>query len=135
MSREKTNEPSDEMEQASMLSILVADDHPLVRRYVREVLEDENGWRVCAEAATGRDAIEVAVRHRPDIAILDLSMPFLDGLEATRQILQRLPHTQVVILTMHDAEEVTREALASGARACVIKSDLQNLVTAVRHLL
>jgi len=119
-----------------MPRILVADDHALMRRGVREVLEDQEDWYVCAEAATGREAVELTVRQKPDVVVLDLSMPELNGLEAARQILQQLPQTEVLILTMHEAEELVREVLASGARACVLKSDLeQHLVAAVRALL
>ena len=118
-----------------MPRILVADDHALMRRMVRHVLEDVEGWLVCGEAATGREAIEMAVRLKPDIVVLDLSMPELNGLEAARQILMQAPQTEVLILTMHDAKELMRAALASGARACVLKSDMQHLVTAVRALL
>ena len=118
-----------------MPRILVADDHALMRRMVRHVLEDVEGWQVCGEAATGREAIEMAVRLKPDIVVLDLSMPELNGLEAARQILVQAPQTKVLILTMHDAKELLRAALASGASACVLKSDVQHLVTAVRTLL
>jgi len=119
-----------------MPRILVADDHALMRRGVREVLEDQEDWHVCAEAGTGREAVELTVRQKPDVVVLDLSMPELNGLEAARQILQILPQTEVLILTMHEAEELVREVLASGARACVLKSDLeQHLVAAVRALL
>jgi DNA-binding NarL/FixJ family response regulator len=119
-----------------MPRILVADDHALMRRGVREVLEHQEDWHVCGEAATGREAVALAARQKPDVVVLDVTMPELNGLEAARQILQKLPQTEVLILTMHEAEELMQEVVLAGARACVLKSDLeQHLVAAVRALL
>jgi len=117
------------------LRILVADDHEVVRRGVRTLLEAEPGWTVCAEATTGREAVEAAKRLRPDIVILDISMPELNGLEAARQIRSALPEAEIVILTIHESEEVIREVLATGARGYVLKSDAgRDLVTAIGTL-
>jgi len=117
------------------IRILVADDHELVRRGIRALLEIEPGWRVCAEAANGRDAVEMATATRPDVAILDISMPELNGVEATRQIRRAVPQCQILILTMHESEQVLREALVAGARGFVLKSDAgRNLVAAVDAL-
>jgi DNA-binding NarL/FixJ family response regulator len=117
------------------IRILVADDHELVRRGIRALLETESGWTVCAEAANGRDAVEMAVATRPDVAILDISMPELNGVEAARQIRRAVPQCQILILTMHESEQVLREALVAGARGFVLKSDAgRNLVTAVDAL-
>src|SRR5262245_45909022 len=118
-----------------MPRILVADDHPTVRRYVREVLESEEGWVVCGEAATGREALTMTAAERPDVVVLDLSMPDMNGLEATREIHKRFPEIELLILTMHDAHEFRREAIIAGARDCVGKSELHNLVDVVRKIL
>jgi DNA-binding NarL/FixJ family response regulator len=118
-----------------MLHILIADDHPVVRRGVRHILEEHPGWQVCAEASNGREAVEMAERLRPEICILDISMPELNGIEATRRIRNALPGTDVVMLTMHDAEDLAAEVLAAGARGYVLKGDLtQDLANAVEAL-
>jgi DNA-binding NarL/FixJ family response regulator len=118
-----------------MLRILLADDHGVVRRGLRELLEEHDGWRVCAEAANGREAVELAVEHRPHVAVLDLSMPELNGLEATRRIRQAVPETEVLVFTMHESEELVREVLAAGARGYLLKSDAAGqLVPAVECL-
>ena len=115
--------------------ILIADDHELVRRGVRTVLEAQPGWQVCGEAPTGRDAVEKARELKPDVVVLDISMPDLNGLEATRQILKALPKTEILILTIHESEQVEREVLAAGARGYMLKSDDgQDLVSAVDSL-
>jgi DNA-binding NarL/FixJ family response regulator len=119
----------------AMLRILLADDHDIVRRGLRELLEQQPGWFVCAEAANGREAVELALEHRPQVAILDLTMPELNGLEATRRIRQALPETQVLIFTMHDSEELLRGVLRAGARGYLLKSDAaRQLVPAVDSL-
>lgn len=116
--------------------ILIADDHAIVRRGLRALVESQAGWEVCAEAANGREAVENALQHRPDVAIVDIGMPELNGLDATRQILKESPRTEVLILTMHQSEQVVREVLEAGARAYVLKSDAdQNLVAAIGALL
>jgi DNA-binding NarL/FixJ family response regulator len=115
------------------LRIVLADDHPLVRRFVREVLEAE-GWQVCGEAADGKQAVDLAARETPDLVVLDLSMPVMNGFDAARLILKAMPQMNVLMLTMYDAEELVRAAGAIGAKGCVLKSDLQQLVAAVRAL-
>jgi DNA-binding NarL/FixJ family response regulator len=118
-----------------MLRILLADDHDIVRRGLKELLEEHVGWSVCAEASDGRTAVELALVHRPQIAILDLSMPELNGLEATRRIRERLPDTEVLIFSMHESEELIRDVLAAGARGYLLKSDAsRQLVPAVESL-
>src|SRR5262245_14652029 len=118
-----------------MPRILVADDHELVRRMICEVLEARTGWEVCEEAASGAEAIRMADRTKPDIVVLDLSMPELNGFETTREILRQAPQTKVLILTMHDPKDFLNGAMASGARAYVLKSNLDDLVAAIRDVL
>jgi DNA-binding NarL/FixJ family response regulator len=117
------------------LRILVVDDHAVVRRGVRALLEGQPGWEVCGEAGTGTGAVAAAARLKPDIVILDLSLPELNGLEATRQILQQSPKTDVLVLTMHHSEELAQQVLQAGARGYVLKSDAaESLVAAVGSL-
>jgi DNA-binding NarL/FixJ family response regulator len=118
-----------------MLRILLADDHDIVRRGLKDLLEQHVGWQVCAEAANGREAVELALQHRPQVAVIDLSMPELNGLEATRRIRQALPDTEVLIFTMHESEELIREVLGAGARGYLLKSDaVRQLSPAVESL-
>jgi DNA-binding NarL/FixJ family response regulator len=120
---------------APTLRLLLADDHEFVRRGVRYLLESEPGWEVCGEAATGREAVEMAERLSPDVVVLDISMPGMNGLEATRQIRRVAPQCQVLILTIHESEDMVRDVLAAGARGYVLKSDAgSDLVNAVRAL-
>ena len=115
--------------------ILVADDHEVVRHGVRSLLEAHPGWEVIAEASDGRDAVEKASQMHPDVVILDIGMPNLNGLEATRQILRGHPGARVLILTMHESEQVVREVLEAGARGFLLKSDAgRDLVAAVEAL-
>jgi DNA-binding NarL/FixJ family response regulator len=118
-----------------MLRILVADDHAIVRRNVCGVLDAEQDFQVCGEASTGLEAVEKASALKPDLVVLDLSMPLLNGLDAARQILSNLPQTEVLILTMHESPDLTTAALASGARACLTKTDIFHLPDEVRALL
>jgi DNA-binding NarL/FixJ family response regulator len=118
-----------------MLRILLADDHDIVRRGLRELLEEQPGWEVCGEAGTGREALEQALRLRPHVVVLDLMMPELNGLEAARHIRKALPATEVLVFTMHDSEELVHEILSTGARGYVLKSDAaRHLVSAVEAL-
>src|SRR5689334_6342242 len=117
-----------------MLRILVADDHDLMRRHVRDILEHEKGWKVYAEAATGLEAVAQATKERPNLVVLDLCMPDLNGLEAARQIHQRFPETVIVIITMYDPLELTNEVAACGVQACMLKTDLHQLVGTVRRV-
>jgi len=114
------------------LRVLIADDHDLIRRGVRDLLAARSGWQVVAEACNGADAVRKTVSLRPDVAILDFSMPELNGPGAAAQIAERVPETGVVVLTMHDSEQVMREVLQAGARGLVLKSDAdRDLVAAV----
>ena len=117
------------------LRILLADDHELLRQGLRTLIEHQSGWQVCGEATTGREAVAKARELEPDIVVMDFTMPELNGMEATRQIRAALPRTQVLILTMHESEELVREVLAAGARGYVLKSDAGRvLVDALKAL-
>jgi DNA-binding NarL/FixJ family response regulator len=117
------------------LRILVVDDHAVVRRGVRSLLESHEGWEVCGEATTGRDAVEQSRQLRPDVVVMDLSLPELNGLDATRQILKDTPGTEVLVLTMHRSEELARDVLRAGARGYIMKSDAgEHLIAAVDTL-
>ena len=117
------------------LRIVIVDDHAVVRRGVRALLETQPGWKVMAEATTGREAVEVVRRLRPDVVVMDLSLPELNGLEATRQIVKELPQTEILVLTMHHSEQLARDVLQAGARGYVLKSDAdQSLIAAVESL-
>jgi two-component system sensor histidine kinase UhpB len=117
------------------MRILVADDHDIIRRGVRSLLEVQPEFSICGEAVDGRDAIKKAIELRPDAIIMDLSMPEVNGLEATREIRRLLPEVQVLILSQHDSTEVLREALHSGARGYVAKSSMEGqLIAALQEL-
>jgi len=116
--------------------IVIADDHEIVRRGLRSLLESVPGWEVVAEASSGREALEKAQELHPNVAILDVGMPVMNGLEATRNIVKASPQTQVLILTMHETEQMVRDVLDAGARGYVLKSDAgRDLVSAVEALL
>ena len=117
------------------MRILLADDHEVVRRGMRSLLEARPGWQICDEAIDGREAVEKAARHKPEVVILDIGMPVLNGLEAARQIRKEVPESEVLILTMHESEQVVREVVEAGARGYVLKSDAgRALVKAVEAL-
>jgi DNA-binding NarL/FixJ family response regulator len=114
------------------LRLLVADDHEIVRTGLRSLLETQPGWRVTAEASDGREAVEKAKELKPDVAVLDLSMPSLNGLEAARQMLKNDARAKIVILTAFDSDAMIREVLDAGARGFVLKADAgRDLVAAV----
>ena len=112
-----------------MTRILIADDHEVVRSGLRSILETHPDWEVVAEAADGKEAIVKAVETKPDVAVVDYSLPLINGIEVTRQIRRRLPGTEILIFTMHDSEALIDELLRAGARGFLLKSD------AKRHLL
>ena len=115
------------------LRILIADDHGLVRHGARAVLNSQRGWRVVGEAANGQEAVQKAIQLKPDVAVVDIGMPELDGIQVARQIRQALPDTQVLVLTMHESDQMVRRALDAGARGYLLKSDLTEcLARAVR---
>src|SRR5579872_7530313 len=118
-----------------MLRILIADDHEVARNGIRSLLESHAGWEVCAEAKDGRDAVELASSTKPDVVLLDIGMPNLNGLEAARQISAMAPGVGILILTMHDSDNMVREVLRAGARGFLLKSDAgRDLVAAVEAL-
>ncbi len=117
------------------LRLVVADDHDIVRRGLRDLLEAHVGWKVVAEAATGTDAVTKVREFSPDVAILDISMPSLNGLEATRRIIQSGSKTRILILTLHDSDTMIEEMLDAGVRGYVLKSDAaRDLFVAVEAL-
>lgn len=119
----------------AVFRILVADDHEVVRKGLVSLLQAQPDWQVCGEASGGREAVEKTLQLRPDVVILDIGMPNLNGLEATRQILRSNPQARVLILTLHDSDQVVREVLSAGARGFLLKSDAaRDLVAAVDAL-
>jgi len=116
------------------LRLLVADDHDIVRQGVRTLLEEQPGWKVVAEASNGREAVEKARLAQPDVTILDLNMPELNGLEAAREILSSVS-TKVLVLTVCHSDQLIRQTLEAGARGYLLKSDAErDLVSAVDAL-
>ena len=116
----------------SEVRILLAHDHEIVRRGLRSLIEGQSGWEVVAEAADGREAVEAARKLEPDVIVLDIGMPELNGLEATRQIRATVQHAEILILTMHESEQLIRDVLAAGARGYLLKTDAgRDLVSAI----
>jgi DNA-binding NarL/FixJ family response regulator len=117
------------------LRILIADDHEVVRRGLHTLLQSHPGWEVCGEAADGREAVDKAAQLKPDVVILDIGMPNLNGLDAARQILREDPQATILVLTIDESEQVMREVLNTGARGFLLKSDAaHDLVAAVEAL-
>src|SRR3954447_2152674 len=115
--------------------ILIADDHLIVRRGFRAMLEAHTDFVICAEAGDGRAAVDLAIAHKPDIAVIDVTLPILSGIEVTRQIRRSLPLTEVLVLTMHDSDELISEALRAGARGYLLKTEAaEQMVDAVAAL-
>lgn len=116
--------------------ILLADDHEVVRRGLRVLLETRPGWEICGEAGDGRAAVELAQTLAPDIVIMDIGLPQLNGFDATRQILERSRAVEVLVLSIHDSAQLVREVVEAGARGYVLKSDAgRDLVAAVEAVL
>ena len=117
------------------LRIVICDDHAVVRRGIRALLETQPGWSVVGEASTGTDAVQASRKLKPDICIFDYSMPDMTGLEASEILLDELPELRILILSMHDSENIIERALAAGIYGYVLKSDAErDVVEAVRAL-
>jgi DNA-binding NarL/FixJ family response regulator len=117
------------------LRILIADDHEVVREGMRALIEHEPGWKVCGIAINGQEAVDTAKKLKPEVVILDMTMPELDGLEALRQIKRALPNTEVMIFSAHHSEEVIEQLFDAGAKSYIQKSDAgRHLVTAIKSL-
>ncbi|RDI57222.1 response regulator [Microvirga subterranea] len=118
-----------------MTQILIADDHDIVRDGLRALLETRSNWTVVAEARNGQEALELATATRPDIVILDYAMPVMNGVEVVRQMRARRLRSEVLVFTMHDDDNVIREALQAGIRGYLLKADARShLVEAVETL-
>lgn len=116
-----------------MPRVLVVDDHAVIRRGVQQILHPYPEWELCGEADSGEEAIKLAETLKPEIIIMDVSMPGLNGLEASRVIHGRLPETKILLLTLHSSPELVRTAFRAGARGYVLKSDAEHeLVRALR---
>jgi len=117
------------------IRVLLADDHAVVRQGFRLILSSQEGIEVICEAGNGREAVELAVRHRPDVAVIDVSMPELNGIEATRRILEQCPHVKILALSMHKDAVYVREILRAGARGYILKDSVDaEFVQAIRAL-
>lgn len=129
------NSPDRESKTAKHIRILIADDHPVVRRGVRALLETRTAWEICGEARTGAEALEQVKNLKPDILIIDISMPATGGFTAIRNIHEFDPNIGILTLTMHNSEPMFRGAMEAGAHAYVLKSDLDSrLIQAVEAL-
>jgi len=119
------------------LRILIADDHTVVRAGLRALLESRPGWEVVAEASDGREAVEKATKLKPDVAVLDIGMPLLNGVEATRRIRSSTPATEILILTMHESDDLVQQVVSAGARGYILKDEADRVliaaVDAARH--
>src|ERR1700741_5328121 len=117
------------------LRILIADDHDLMRRGIKGMLQSHAGWEICGEAHTGREAVTKAQELKPDIAILDISMPDLNGVDAARRIRKESPNSEILILSVHYSDQLIRDILEAGVRGYIVKSDSdRDLVIAVETL-
>jgi DNA-binding NarL/FixJ family response regulator len=119
----------------SRIRILLADDHEIVREGLRAMIRPEEGWEVCGDASTGREAVALTAKLKPDIVIMDIGMPELNGLEAARQIKRMAPNTEVLIFTANETEEVVRQVFQAGARGYLLKSEAnKHLIPALQML-
>lgn len=115
--------------------ILLVDDHEIIRKGLKSILEARKDWEIVGEATTGREAVKKVEELKPDVVVLDISMPELNGLEAVRQIVRIAPRTEVLVLTMHESEDLVREVLEAGARGYLLKSDAaRQLISAIETL-
>lgn len=117
------------------VTILIVDDHGAIRRGVRAILEAREDFAVVAEAATGAEALDLAAQHQPDVAVIDYSLPAMNGSQLTRRIREASPRTEVLVYTMHESDALVRDVLGAGARGYLLKSDAEpQLVSAVEAL-
>ena len=117
------------------LRILLADDHTLVRQGLRKVLEERPEWEVVAEAGDGREAVRLAEQFKPDVCVLDVAMPLLNGIEATRQIARRVPTTRILVLSMYSDEAYVAQILQAGAAGYILKDSADvDLIQAVSEV-
>jgi DNA-binding NarL/FixJ family response regulator len=117
------------------IRLLVADDHEVIRTGIRNLLETQPGWQVVAEVSNGREALEKARDLKPDVAVLDITMPVLNGLEAAKQMLKEDMNSRILVLTVHESDVLIQDVLNAGAKGCVLKSDAaRDLVTAVEAI-
>lgn len=117
------------------LRILIADDHDVMREGTRAVIERQPGWEVCGIAGTGREAVAQAVKLKPDIVVMDMSMPDLNGLDAAVQIKRRLPQTEILMFTAHETDELIRDVFETGVKSFIFKSEAHSyLVDAIQSL-
>ena len=118
-----------------MVRILIVGDHDVVRSGLRHVIESQPNWQVVAEAADGKEAVQKALETKPDVGVIDYSLPLINGVDATRQIRSALPQTEVLIFTMHDNATIIQELLNAGARGYLLKTDAQrHLIGAIEAL-
>jgi CheY-like chemotaxis protein len=115
-------------------TILVADDNPLIRKMLCELFEIEENYDLCAEAVNGAEAIDLAVKHKPDLIILDLSMPVMDGIEAARELKKIMPHVPIILFTLYGDDVARSLGPRSPIDLIVSKDDAKNLVNHVRSL-
>jgi DNA-binding NarL/FixJ family response regulator len=121
---------------ATLARILLADDHELIRKGLRAIIETNKDWQICAEATNGQEAVERAIELQPDLIILDVTMPVLNGMQAARLIHKLAPQTKILILSMHDSPQLANEAIRVGADVYLIKTEPQSkLLDAVAVLL
>ena len=118
-----------------MPSVLIADDHELIRIFLRRLIASQLKWTICGEAATGTEAVALALQHHPDIVVLDISMSVMNGVESTLRILRALPKTEVMIFSMHSSKDMIRKVVSAGARGFVLKSDaIEHIKTGLEAL-
>lgn len=114
------------------MRILIADDHDVIRRGLCQVISQRSDWQICGEAKTGREAVALAEQLKPDVVVMDIAMPELNGLEAVRRIRQAVPKVEFVILTLHLSDQLVFDIVQAGARSYILKSDAdKDLITAV----
>jgi DNA-binding NarL/FixJ family response regulator len=112
-----------------MARILIADDHAMMRKGLRAIIEAHPGWSVCAESSTGLEAVEQATQEKPDMAVLDVSMPGLNGLEAAHRISKSMPQVRILLFTMHRSSQFLKEVAKAGAHGYVCKSSEEEILT------